>query len=313
MWGGGIPPSSWLGGGWPPCRVQVGVPLQRSRWGGAVGVRQVCPPPGQIPGWGGTPQPGQIPGWGGEAGQVLPWLGQIPGRWGGYPPGQVRYQDGGSDPRTGGAEWVPPWPGQISGWGVRSQDWGCRVGTPLARSDIRMGGQIPGLGGQGGYPSPWPGQIQDGGWVRSQDGGGYPLLEQHSVYLLHGGRYASCVHAGGLSCFTLLLPTFQRNGEGTVFTGVCLLTPIGVPHVHPIILPSIGPIPFPGGTPIHSLISSPWLGDTPAKSGLDGIPPLPGRQSGTASTCYTAGSMPVSFTQEDFLSFFSFFFLPGVY
>ena len=29
---------------------------------------------------------------------------------------------------------------------------------------------------------------------------GYPLPEQHSVYLLRGGRYASCVHAGGLSC-----------------------------------------------------------------------------------------------------------------
>ena len=67
--------------------------------------------------------------------------------------------------------------------------------------------------GGGGTPFPGPGW---GGWrgtrppiqVRSQDeggglgtGGGYPLLEQHSVYLLRGGRYASCVHAGGFSCF----------------------------------------------------------------------------------------------------------------
>ena len=47
----------------------------------------------------------------------------------------------------------------------------------------------------GGYPSPsrgipWPGL-------------GYPpppKTEQQSEHLLHGGRYASCVHAGGLSC-----------------------------------------------------------------------------------------------------------------
>ena len=29
---------------------------------------------------------------------------------------------------------------------------------------------------------------------------GYPQTDQHSEHLLHGGRYASCVHAGGLSC-----------------------------------------------------------------------------------------------------------------
>ena len=31
-----------------------------------------------------------------------------------------------------------------------------------------------------------------------------PRQEQHSVYLLRGGRYASCIRAGGLSCFLLL-------------------------------------------------------------------------------------------------------------
>ena len=45
--------------------------------------------------------------------------------------------------------------------------------------------------------------------------------------------------------------------------------------------------------------------------GLDGVPPLSrtgwgtpspiGRQSSIASTCYTAGGMPLAFTQEDFL------------
>ena len=30
---------------------------------------------------------------------------------------------------------------------------------------------------------------------------GYPLPDQHSVYLLRGGRYASCVQAGGFSFF----------------------------------------------------------------------------------------------------------------
>ena len=43
-----------------------------------------------------------------------------------------------------------------------------------------------------------PSQIWGGGGTTLP--GGYPLLEQHSVYLLRGGRYASCVHAGGLSC-----------------------------------------------------------------------------------------------------------------
>ena len=47
---------------------------------------------------------------------------------------------------------------------------------------------IGGGTGQGGTPI--PGQDR-----------GVPQPEQHSVYLLCGGRYASCVHAGGLSCF----------------------------------------------------------------------------------------------------------------
>ena len=65
-----------------------------------------------------------------------------------------------------------------------------------------------GGGGRGteGYPFPGPG----GGWragvspsqVQAGVGvGGTPQPEQHSLYLLRSGRYASCVHAGGLSSF----------------------------------------------------------------------------------------------------------------
>ena len=32
-------------------------------------------------------------------------------------------------------------------------------------------------------------------------------LGQHREYLLHGGWYASCVHAGGLSCYFILIYT----------------------------------------------------------------------------------------------------------
>ena len=85
-------------------------------------------------------------------------------------------------------EGVPP-PGQLGG-GYPSQ---VRMGgTP---SQVRMG-STPFPGQDGGTPfqgTPHPG-------LRSGQQG-YPQLEQHGVYLLHGGRYASCVHAGGLSCF----------------------------------------------------------------------------------------------------------------
>ena len=81
-------------------------------------------------------------------------------------------------------------------------------GYPLPRSG--QGGVPPSQAGRG-YPLPrsrwggtpsqvWmvvpPSQVQ-GGRGPSR---GTPLLEQHSMYLLHRGRYASCVRAGGLSC-----------------------------------------------------------------------------------------------------------------
>ena len=59
-----------------------------------------------------------------------------------------------------------------------------------------------------GYPLPGPPTPTSRSGPRM---GGYPQPEQHSVYLLRGGRYASCVHAGGLSCLTMLSPNFLRH------------------------------------------------------------------------------------------------------
>ena len=68
--------------------------------------------------------------------------------------------------------------------------------------------------GQGGYPVRYP--PRGGTWPGTPPGGsGYPpggvpdrvppgggtQVGQQKEYSLHGGRYASCVHAGGLSCY----------------------------------------------------------------------------------------------------------------
>ena len=97
---------------------------------------------------------------------VCPHLGR------GYP-GQVR--------RWG--EGVVPRPGLTGGWIPHP---GLTGGTP-ARSDL------------GGYPSPQQGYPPS----RGTPGSGTPPppgAGQHMEYLISGGRYASCVHAGGLSC-----------------------------------------------------------------------------------------------------------------
>ena len=68
---------------------------------------------------------------------------------------------------------------------------------PNSFRQVRTGGILPGGGTQVGYPpSPRPGQ-EGGGYSA---GGGGTQLGQQKEYSLHGGRYASCVHAGGLSC-----------------------------------------------------------------------------------------------------------------
>ena len=177
-----------------------GTPPSRSdpRIGGGVGR------------WGGHPPPSRSdPRTGGAAGQVPCCPVQIPG-WGGA--GWVPLPLSRSDPRMGGGAGNPhiqvrsqdrgqggvgtPHPGQIPGWGWGQVGWGGHPPVQVRSQDEGQvppcPGQIKGQGGrEGGYPH--PGQIP--GW-----GGGYPLLEQHSVYLLRGGQCAFCVHAGGLSC-----------------------------------------------------------------------------------------------------------------
>ena len=75
------------------------------------------------------------------------------------------------------------------GW-VRSSCWGGGVGQPGGRGGSATGGR-GGSGPAGG-------------------GGGSAKIEQHREYLLHGGRYASCVHAGGLSCYVNNLHLYNK-------------------------------------------------------------------------------------------------------
>ena len=119
-------------------------------------------------------QPGGVPH------QVQP--GGYPGRGGGTLAGGV--------PCLGGVPWLGgtlarggTLAGGVPWWGVP-----CLGGVPWPGGTLARG--VPWLGGLpclGGYP-----------------GQGGTQLGQHREYLLHGGQYASCVHAGGLSCFIYL-------------------------------------------------------------------------------------------------------------
>ena len=103
-----------------------------------------------------------------------------------------------------------PWPGGYPGQGGTLAE-----GGTLARGYPGQGGTLPGGTLAGGYPARgYPGRGYPGRGYPGQGGtlpggipwpGGVPCqggtqLGQHREYLLHGGRYASCVHAGGLSC-----------------------------------------------------------------------------------------------------------------
>ena len=102
------------------------------------------------------------------------------------------------------------------GYPFPGQDWG-GGGYPIPRSGCEdtLGcaphSGCPRSGWEGGNPHP---ELDGGtplsraGWGTSppphgQDWMGYlpPNREQHSEHLLQGGRYASCVHVGELSCF----------------------------------------------------------------------------------------------------------------
>ena len=119
---------------------------------------------------GGIPWPGGYPGWG------IPYQVQP----GGYP------------------AWGVPWvgvpcqvqPGGYPGWGVPCQ---IQLGVPCLGGTLARG--VPWPEGYPGQGVPWQGGTLLGG----------TQLGQHREYLLHGGRYASCVHAGGLSCFLYIL------------------------------------------------------------------------------------------------------------
>ena len=64
------------------------------------------------------------------------------------------------------------------------------------------------LGGGSGYSSLGSGSVSGGmGQVCQPGGGGSANLGQQKEYSLHGGWYASCVHAGELSCWNLNLGT----------------------------------------------------------------------------------------------------------
>ena len=90
---------------------------------------------------------------------------------------------------------------QGGGGGVRVPPPG-GLGTPPGGSWYPRGGRVPPRGsgyplGGSGYP-PGGGQVPPGGGVPGQ----VPPRPGQKEYSLHGGRYASCVHAGGLSCLT---------------------------------------------------------------------------------------------------------------
>ena len=95
-------------------------------------------------------------------------------------------------PRSGWGEGVPH---PRSGWGVPQ--------VPPTRSG--WGTPLPLLGQDGVPPRPGMGYPPDLGQGTPQTWDRVPPDLGHSEHLLRGGRYASCVHAEGLSCSRLYL------------------------------------------------------------------------------------------------------------
>ena len=120
------------------------------------------------------------------------------------PPGgtQVRYPPGGTRVR------YPPgggYPGQVPPRGVP------RSGTPPGGYPGQVPPRVRYPPGGSGYPPrgvPDPGTPPGGYLTR-----GGTQLGQQKEYSLHGGRYASCVHTGGLSCFIYIRSTHCEKGE----------------------------------------------------------------------------------------------------
>ena len=124
------------------------------------------------------------------------------------------------------------------------------------------GDSIPGLGG-GGYPVSGVGE---GYPVPGLDGGGYP-----------GYPFGQDWMVGGYLGYPPW-PVLDGGGRGTP----------GTPHHDWMGYPP----PWLDGVPPTTMTGR----STPLTLWLDGVPP-----TSIASTCYTAGGMPLAFTQEDFL------------
>ena len=87
--------------------------------------------------------------------------------------------------------------------GYPGQVWMVGRGYPIPG----LGWGVPQPGLDGGYPPSYPvmGYPPDLRWGTPQPEMGYPWhtpppTDQHSEHLPRGGRYAFCVHSGGLSC-----------------------------------------------------------------------------------------------------------------
>ena len=84
--------------------------------------------------------------------------------------------------------------GTYLGWRVPTL-----AGPTLARVVSTL---VKGVPNGRGY-LPWPGRPILARGLPTLDGGVPTLARQHREYLLRGGRYAFCVHARGLFCFTV--------------------------------------------------------------------------------------------------------------
>ena len=123
---------------------------------------------GQTPG-GGVPCPVQL--------GAVPCQGGLPCR--GVPFRGVPFQ---------GVKGYPAWGVPCPGRGTLPGGYPGKVPP----SQVRRGGTLP-----GGYPAKVPPPPARSGWGGTQVG-------QQKEYSIHGGRYASCVHAGTLFCLIAL-------------------------------------------------------------------------------------------------------------
>ena len=170
---------------------------------------------------GGVPQPGP----GGGLPRSDPAKGEYPGQvqsggtWDGVPPGQVRMgvpEMGYPLARSGWGTWDGV-PLAKSGWGYLK--WGTRTwqgwGNPQPGQD--RGVPEMGIPLWQGWGTPWP--VQDRGVPKMgypREGWGTPRQYRTADgVLIRRDRYASCVHAGGLSCFLQIFVFFLETFVAT--------------------------------------------------------------------------------------------------